>query len=167
MKTTVSQILRDIIILEVRSWCIRRIWLPINQWISISSSFWNVKIGVQLCLNKPQQTHQRSLNQRWSNVDRQRSSTLIFGWKWKLSWRTFMDVVSTLTKQHWSIVDRITSMKRRWTNLFQRWNLVENESWANVCLSTLFQSWQNNVETTLKELRWFNDDDPMLFQRWY
>ena len=33
--------------------------------------------------------------------------------------------------------------------LFQRWNLVENENWADVCLSTLFQRWQNNVETTL------------------
>ena len=29
--------------------------------------------------------------------------------------------------------------------LFQRWYLVENESWAHVCLSTLFQRWQNNV----------------------
>ena len=51
--------------------------------------------------------------------------------------------------------------------LFQRWNLVENESWANVFLLTLFQSWQNNVETTLKELRGFKVDEPMLFQRWY
>ena len=40
--------------------------------------------------------------------------------------------------------------------LFQRWNLVENENWADVCLSTLSQRWQNNVETTLIELRWFN-----------
>ena len=48
--------------------------------------------------------------------------------------------------------------------LFQRWNLVENESWADVCLSTLFQRWQDNVETTLTELRRFNVDDPILFQ---
>ena len=26
-------------------------------------------------------------------------------------------------------------------------------------------SWQNNIETTLTELRRFNVDDPMLFQR--
>ena len=47
----------------------------------------------------------------------------------------------------------------------QRWCLVENESWAGVCLSTLFHHWQNNVETTLIELCWFNVDDQMLFQR--
>ena len=99
-----------------------------------------------------------SLNQRW-NVDRQCSSTLIFGWKWKLSWRIFIDVVSTLIELLRFNVDEPT--------LFQRWNLVENESWADVCLSTLFQHWQNNVETALIELCWFNVDDPMLFQRWY
>ena len=49
---------------------------------------------------------------------------------------------------------------------YQRWYLVENESWADVHLSTLFQSWQNNVETTLMQLRRFNVDDPILFQRW-
>ena len=58
-----------------------------------------------------------TLNQRWNNVDCQNSSTLIFGWKWKLSRRTFIDVVSTLTKQRWNNVDRITSIQRRWTNV--------------------------------------------------
>ena len=48
----------------------------------------------------------------------------------------------------------------------QRWYLVENVSWADVYLSTLFQRWQNNVETTLIELRRFNVDEPMLFQCW-
>ena len=52
-------------------------------------------------------------------------------------------------------------------SLFQRWYLVENESWADVCLSMLFQCWQNNIETALKELRQFNVDDPMLSQSWY
>ena len=47
----------------------------------------------------------------------------------------------------------------------QRWNKVENESWADVPLSTLFQGWENNVETTLTELRRFSADEPMLFQR--
>ena len=51
--------------------------------------------------------------------------------------------------------------------LLQRWNLIENGNWADVCLSTLFQRWQNNVETTLIELRWSNVDDPMSFQCWY
>ena len=52
---------------------------------------------------------------------------------------------------------------QRSSMLFQRWYLVENESWADVHLSTLFQRWQNNVETTLIELRRFNVDEPTLF----
>ena len=51
-------------------------------------------------------------------------------------------------------------------NVVQRWYLVENESWADVHLSTLFQRWRNNVETILIELRRFNVDKPTLFQRW-
>ena len=46
------------------------------------------------------------------------------------------------------------------STLFQRWYLAENESWADVHLLTLFQRWQNNVETTLIELRRFNVDEP-------
>ena len=34
--------------------------------------------------------------------------------------------------------------------IYQRWNLVENESWADVCLSTLFQRWQNNLKQHCK-----------------
>ena len=45
------------------------------------------------------------------------TSALIFGWKWRLSRRTFIDVVSTLTKQHWNNYDRITSTQRRWPNV--------------------------------------------------
>ena len=66
------------------------------------------------------------------------------------------------TYQRWINVDC-----QRPSTLFQRWNLVENESWADVYLLTLFLGWQNNAETTLIELRWFNVDDPILFQRWY
>ena len=98
-----------------------------------------------------QQTHQR-----WNNVD---------------VWLK-MKVEPTYIYQHCFNIDKTTLIEWRRFNvdeptLFQRWNLVENESWANVCLSTLFQRWQDNVETTLIELRWFNVDDPMLFQRWY
>ena len=50
--------------------------------------------------------------------------------------------------------------------LFQRWYLVENENWGDVHLSTLFQRWQNNVETMLIGLRRFNVDEPTLFQCW-
>ena len=73
---------------------------------------------------------------------------------------TFPANTSTLNRC-WNNVDR-----QRSSTLFQRWYLVENESWADVHLSTLFQRWQNNVETTLIELRRFNVDEPMLFQRW-
>ena len=45
------------------------------------------------------------------------TSTLIFGWKWKLSRRMFIDVVSTLTKQRWNNNDRITSIQRRWPSV--------------------------------------------------
>ena len=48
----------------------------------------------------------------------------------------------------------------------KRWYLVENETWVDVHLSTLFQRWQNNVEATSIELCWFNIDEPMLFQHW-
>ena len=65
------------------------------------------------------------------------------------------------THQRWNKVDR-----QRSSTLFQHWYLVENESWADVHLSRLFQCWQNNVELTLIDLRRFNVDEPMLFQHW-
>ena len=79
--------------------------------------------------------------------------------------RTIVDIstpanTSTLI-QRWNNVDR-----QRSSTLFRRWYLVENESWADVHLSMLFQHWQNNVETTSIELRRFNVDKTTLFQRW-
>ena len=65
------------------------------------------------------------------------------------------------THQRWINVDR-----QRSSTLFQCWYLAENESWADVHLSTLFQRCQNNVKTTLIELRRFSVDEPTLFQRW-
>ena len=77
-----------------------------------------------------------------------------------MSRRTFIDVEATSIELRWFNVDE--------SILFQRWNLVEIESWADVWLvSMLFQRWQNKVETTLKELRQFNVDESVLFQRWY
>ena len=67
-----------------------------------------------------------------------------------------INVESTL-KQPWPLT---------FINVVQRWYLVENESWADVHLPTLFQRWRNNVETILIELRRFNVDEPTLFQRW-
>ena len=54
-----------------------------------------------------------TLKQRWSSAFIDVVSTLIFGWKRKLIWRTFIDVVSTLARQLWNNVDRITSIQRR------------------------------------------------------
>ena len=44
--------------------------------------------------------------------------------------------------------------------------MADNESWTNVHLSTLFQRWQNSIETPLIELRRFNVDETKLFQLW-
>ena len=66
---------------------------------------------------------------------------------------------SQQTHQRWSNVDRQHS-----STLFQRWHLVENESWADVCLSTLFerrqglwliQSWcPSDVSTLIFGCKW-------------
>ena len=68
-----------------------------------------------------------SIQRRWTNA----ISTLKFGWKWKLSRRMFIDVVSTLTKQRWNNIDRITSIQSRWPNVVStlivswKWNLSQ------------------------------------------
>ena len=59
---------------------------------------------------------------------------------------------------------------QRWINVAT--TLIVNihqrcfKSCANVHLTTLFQRWQNNLETMLIELRRFNVDEPTLFQHW-
>ena len=55
------------------------------------------------------------------------------------------------THQRWNKVDR-----QRSSTLFQHWYLVENESWAKVHLSTLFQRWNNVDRITLIQRRWTN-----------
>ena len=94
------------------------------------------------------------------------TSTLIFAWKWMLSWRTFIDVFSTLAKQRWNNVDRITSIQRRWTNIVStlkfgwKWKLSQRmfidvvstltkQRWNNVDRVTLIQCWWPNVVSTL------------------
>ena len=106
------------------------------------------------------QTHQR-----WNNVDRQRSSTLMFGWKWKLSRRTFIDVVSILSKQRWNNVDGITSIQRRWTNVvstlkfgwkwkFSRHMFMDVVSTLRLnFVSTLILGWKGSL---LRKQHWNN-----------
>ena len=89
------------------------------------------------------------------------TSTLIFGWKWKLSRRTFIDVVSTLTKQRWNNVDRITSIQRRWTNVVStlkfgwKWKL-SRRMFIDVVSTLKKQRWNNIDRITLIPRRWSN-----------
>ena len=95
------------------------------------------------------------------------ASTLIFGWKWKLSRRSFIDVVSALAKQRWNNIYRITSNQRRWTNIVSMLKFGWKRKLSQRIFIDVVSTLQNNVDTTLKELRGFNVDNPMLFQRWY
>ena len=77
-------------------------------------------------------------------------------------------VTSKEKGQRWNNVDRQFPL-----NLFYQWYVVENESWTERCLLSLFQRWQDNIETMLIALfffkvvkkkfsknaqYWFNDD---------
>ena len=82
---------------------------------------------------------------------------------------TFIPANTLTLDQRWNNID-----PQRSSTLFQRWYLIENESWVDIHLSTLLQRWQNNVETTLIEIRRinvgepkFNVDAPKLFHCWY
>ena len=96
---------------------------------------------------------QSTLKQRWSSTFINVVSTLIFGWKWKLSRRTFINVVSTLTKQRWKNADRITSIQRRWTNVVStlkfdwKWKLSRRMFKAES--THAHRCWENSVQTTL------------------
>ena len=115
-----------------------------------------------LCLSMgSQQTHQH-----WINVE----TTLIVNVHQRCSnvdiWLK-MKVEPTYIYRSCFNVSKTTLLGLRRFNvykltLFQLWNSVENESWADLCLPMLFQCWQNNVETKLKELRWFNVGDPIV-----
>ena len=73
-------------------------------------------------------------------------STLIFDWKWKLSRRIFIDVVSTLTKQRWQ-------------------NYVDSTSMNQCCFN--FEIWlKMKVEPTYVYRRCFNVDKTTLKQHW-
>ena len=83
-----------------------------------------------------------SIQRRWTNV----ALTLKFGWKWKLSWRMFIDVVSTLIKQHWNNVEK---------------NYVDSMLMTQCCFSVhiwlktkvestyVHRRWESSIETTL------------------
>ena len=91
---------------------------------------------------------------RWLSTFINVVSTLIFGWKWTLSRRTFIDVVSTLAKQRWNIVDRITSIQRRWTNVVSTlkfgWNWKLSRHMFIDVVSTLTKQCWNNIDTSIQ-----------------
>ena len=108
-----------------------------------------------------------TLNQHWNNVDPQRSSTW-FGWKWELSRRTFIDVVSTLAKQHGNNIHRITSIQRRWTKVVStlqvgwKWKLIRRILIDVV--STLTKQRRNNIKRiTFIQCRWANAVSTLMF----
>ena len=104
-----------------------------------------------------------TLKQRWSSTLFNIVSTLIFGCKWKLSRRIFMEVVSAVPNKVEIMSIELCRFNTDEPTLFQRWYWFENESWADVCLSTLFQRWKNKVKTLLMDLLLFTIDGPVLF----
>ena len=105
-----------------------------------------------------------TLKQRWNNVDRQRYFNVDFWLKMKVEptyiyWRC-SNVCKTASVQLRQFnVEESTLFQRRWISVVLNWYLVENESWAESCLSMMFQRWKINIETTLIELRRFSNDD--------
>ena len=104
--------------------------------------------------------------QHWSSTLIKVISTLIFGWKWNLSPRTFIDVVSKLAKQRWYNVDRIKSIQRWWTNVVStlkfdwKWKLsrrmfidivsrLTKQHWNNIDSITSIQRRRPNVVSAL------------------
>ena len=110
--------------------------------------------------------HSQKTHQRWINVETKLMSTLInvvltviFGWKWKFSRRTFIDVISKLAKQCWSSVNRITLLQRRWTSLVSIFELTHVCRLSfNVDKTLLKQRWKNYVDSILMTQCCFNVD---------
>ena len=102
-----------------------------------------------------------TLKQCWSSTFINVVSTLIFVWEWKLSRRTFIDVVSTLAKQRWNNVDSITSIQRRWTNIVStlklgwKWKL-SRRMFIDVVSKLTKQRWNKIDRITSIQRRWPN-----------
>ena len=99
----------------------RRNWTYIRRSEDIQDVFWTSyvrSIHVLRLLGPSKHINVEStLKQRWSSTLINAVSMLIFVWQWQLCRRTFIDIVSTLTKQRWSNVYRITLIQRRWTTV--------------------------------------------------
>ena len=85
-----------------------------NKYLSFGK---NCLVCVHLWISSKHINVELTLKQRWSSTFTNVVLTLIFGWKWRLSRRTFIDVVSTLTKERWNNVEIITLVQCWWTNI--------------------------------------------------
>ena len=107
-----------------------------KQISTLKRRWWTLKINVESTLH-------------WSSTFIDVVSTLIFCWKWKLSRRTFFDVVSMLTKQHWINADK---------------NYVDSTSITQCCFN--LDIWlKMKVEPTYVYRRCFNVYKTTLKQR--
>ena len=109
-----------------------------------------------------------TLKERWSSTFINVVSTLIFGWKWMLIRRKFIDVVSTLAKQRWSNIHRITLIQRRWTNVVSTlkfgWNWkLSRRMFIDVVSTLTKQRWNNIERITSIQCRWPNVVSTLLF----
>ena len=109
-----------------------------------------------------------TLNQWWSSTFINVVLTLIFRWKWKFSRCTFIDVVSTLAKQRWNRVDRITSIQRQWTNVVSTlkfgWNWkLSRRMFIDVVSTLTKQRWNNIERITSIQCRWPNVVSTLIF----
>ena len=115
-----------------------------------SEQYFNYKIILE-CLNE---YYRAKTPYKSAFCNHIKDITIIF-----LLWCIFMNLVLC---QNNNLINHTTNCEIfhqiSWSTLFQRWYLVENESWLDVHVSTLFQHWQKNVQTTLTELRRFNVD---------
>ena len=130
----------------------------------------NARIRCEVCLKLTINTREQpskhinvdsTLKQRWSSTFINGVSTLIFGWKWMLSRRTFIDVVSTLAKQRLNNVDSITSIQPRWTNAVStlkfgwKWKL-SRRMFIDVVSTLTKQRWNKIDRITSIQRRWPN-----------
>ena len=147
-------------------------WIPANT--STLNQRWN---NVNRQRSSTKMKMKMKVQQRWNNVDRITSiqgrwtnvvSTLKFGWKWKLSQRMFIDVVSTLTKQRWNYVDRVTLTQCWWPNVFFN---VGIRLKRKVESTHIHRCWENSIEPTLSIFfvlrftrKWLNNKAKLSFQ---
>ena len=85
-----------------------------NKYLSFGK---NCFVCVHLWISSKHINVELTLKQRWSSTFTNVVLTLIFGWKWRLSRRTFIDVVSSLTKERRNNVEIITLVQCWWPNI--------------------------------------------------